>query len=527
MKLSDTYPRSEAGRSKTSADTHLVVVGLNYHSCPLTIREKFVIPDSCVAHALRALSNLPHVKEAVLLSTCNRTEVYAVVSDLNAGLGELESFFVSTQRIGDHGVIKPNFKLLREDVALHLFRVASGLDSLVLGEGQIMSQVKAAHRRALEAGTCGSYLDQVFKLALNCGKRVRSETSMGRRAVSVSSAAVELGRELLGKLAARNVLVIGAGRMAQICTKHLLSESGSSPVLMVNRSQDRLEQFAANNLPNLSRLNIKLSFDERHQLAAACDLVIVSTSAASHLLHVGELAKHLQPGKQLVIIDISVPRNVDPCVGDLAGVKLFHADDLAVIVNKNLAEREALVSEADLIVFSALDALHDWERSLVVAPTITDLRRKIESIRAEYLTKNDSSSDFEHLSRALINQILHHPTVQLKSTSDYQALRQQAEALRRLFNLDPLQSHCRAESVAMNQPLACQPEMSLVSAANLEADVNTAVAFSAVRSSGASPAILVGALAAQCPGRFENSDSESGSESVSGEKCARPAAEHA
>ncbi len=443
MKLSGPSPWSEEGHPiKASGNSHLVVVGLNYHSCPITIREKFVIPDSCVGHALRALAAMPHVNEAVVLSTCNRTEVYAVVSDVHAGLRELESFFTSTRGIGDHGGLRPNFKLLREDVALHLFRVASGLDSLVLGEGQIMSQVKAAHRRALEAGTCGTYLDSLFKLALNCGKRVRSDTSMGRRAVSVSSASVELGRELLGKLSERSVLIIGAGRMAQICAKHLLADSGPGPVLMINRTASRLEQFAENKLLNSHRLNARLSFDERYQVASACDLVIVSTSASSHLLKAEELKKNLQPGKSLVIIDISVPRNVDPEVGNLDGVKLYHSDDLAAIVNKNLAERESLVTEAERIVFSTLEALHCWERSLLVAPTITDLRKKIEAIRAEYLVKNESSGDFEQLSRALINQILHHPTVQLKSTSDYQVLRQQAEALRRLFNLDPLSPGC-------------------------------------------------------------------------------------
>ncbi|HEY9715384.1 MAG TPA: glutamyl-tRNA reductase, partial [Chroococcales cyanobacterium] len=162
--------------------THLVVCGLNYHSSPIAIRERFTIPDFCLGHALKALSHLPHVKEAAVLSTCNRTEVYAVVSNVEAGFREIDAFFASVQAVGDHGALKPNFRLLREDVAVHLFRVAAGLDSLVLGEGQIMAQVKNAHQKALEAGTAGPVLDCLFKMALGCGKRVRSETSMGRRA---------------------------------------------------------------------------------------------------------------------------------------------------------------------------------------------------------------------------------------------------------------------------------------------------------------------------------------------------------
>ncbi|MBI4533282.1 MAG: glutamyl-tRNA reductase, partial [Candidatus Melainabacteria bacterium] len=189
--------------------SHLVVCGINYHSTPLSIREHFTIPESCLSHALLSLKTLPHIKEASVLSTCNRTEVYAVVSEIQPGLHELESFFLSTQKIADHQLLRPNFKLLRDDAVVHLLRVSSGLDSMILGEGQIMSQVKAAHQAALEAKTAGPILDQVFKLALNCGKRVRSQTSMGRRAVSVSSAAIELAKTQLGNLRDRAVLIIG------------------------------------------------------------------------------------------------------------------------------------------------------------------------------------------------------------------------------------------------------------------------------------------------------------------------------
>src|ERR1700679_3715588 len=154
--------------------SELVVCGLNYHDIPVAIRERFTIPESCLKHALEGLKHFPHVKEAVLLSTCNRTEVYAVVSNVAAGWREIDAFFDSVQTIAHHGALKPNFRLLREDVALHLFRVAAGLDSMVLGEGQIMSQVKTAHQEALQAGTAGPIMDSLFSFALNCGKRVRT-----------------------------------------------------------------------------------------------------------------------------------------------------------------------------------------------------------------------------------------------------------------------------------------------------------------------------------------------------------------
>lgn len=427
---------------------HLVVSGINFHSTPIAIRERFTIPASCLKHALRGLSSLPHIKEAVVLSTCNRTEVYAVVSDVQAGLHEIDSFFTSTQAIADHEVLRPNFKLLREDVALHLFRVASGINSMVLGEGQIMSQVKAAYQAALDAGTASTVLDQLFKMALNCGKRVRSETSMSRRAVSVSSAAIELARDVIGSLKDKTVMVLGAGKMAQISVKHLLSEKGKGPVVLINRTAERIDNFLSNELPNRHRLKTGLSFDDRYSLATASDLLIVSTSAPEYLIELPELLARRSPNKELCIIDISVPRNVDPALKDVPGIKLFNADDLCDIVNRNLTERESLVGEAETIIMEALDNFHAWQRSLLVVPTIADLREKIEAIRLEHLAKShnlcassasaDGRQHLEEISRAIVNQILHHPTVQLKATRDYEILRQQAEALRTLFSLDPL-----------------------------------------------------------------------------------------
>jgi glutamyl-tRNA reductase len=433
---------------------HLVVCGLNYHNTPIAIRERFTIPQSCLGHALTALAKLPHVKEAALVSTCNRTEVYATVTNVQAACQEIATFFASTQGIVDHEVLRPNFRLLREDVALHLFRLASGLDSMILGENQIMSQLKTAHQIALSSGTAGPVLDYLFSSALTCGKRVRTETNMGKRAVSVSSAAIELGRTLLGSLKGRSSLVIGAGRMGQICAKVLLNEPAAGPVILLNRTQERIVNFTKNKLHNIERLQTSFDFEDRTRLAVAADLIIVSTGAPSFILNKKEFsaAREGNEHRQICIVDISVPRNVDPEIGTLPGVKLFHSDDLADLVQLNLAERETLIVDAEKIVFETLDELHAWQRSLLVVPTIAGLREKIEAIRQEQMAKSknknknacsdpDSSHDkqqVEEISRAIVNQILHHPTMQLKATRDYEILRQQAEALRTLFNLDPL-----------------------------------------------------------------------------------------
>ncbi|PWT97265.1 MAG: glutamyl-tRNA reductase [Candidatus Melainabacteria bacterium] len=441
--------------------TELVLCGINYHFVPVAIRERFTIPESCLGHALEALKRLPHIKEAAILSTCNRTEVYALVSDIQAGWEEIESFFTSAQTVIDHGALKPNFRLLREDVALHLLRVAAGLDSMVVGEGQILHQVKAAHQAALSSGAAGPMLDSLFKFAISCGKRVRSETSMGRRAVSISSAAVELGRELLGNLSGKSVLVIGAGKMGQICLKLLLCDNSGGSVFVANRSQERIDRFLNNNVRNLDRLKVIQDFGQRHLAATQADLVIVASSAAEHVLNFEALknARQKQGSKPpLKIIDIAVPRNVDPEIAQLEQVNLYNADDLSTIVNRNLAERESLVSEAEKIVFAILKDFQNWQRNLLVVPTIAHLREKIEAIRQAQMEKSCTTGqdtkgptdkeDLEEISRAIVNQILHHPTKQLKATSDYEILRQQAEALRVLFDLDPISTNQLSKSKA-------------------------------------------------------------------------------
>ncbi len=448
--------------------SHLIVCGVNFHFHPLAIREHLVIPDSCLKHGLRALAQFPHLSESVILSTCNRTEVYAVVSDISKGFAEIESFFRSVQQVTDHTDLSPNYKLMGDDVALHLMRVASGLDSMVLGEGQIMSQVKFAHQCALEAKTAGVLMDNLFKQALNCGKRVRSQTSLGKRAVSISSAAVEIAKDYFKE---RNVdfenlkvTILGAGKMAKICLKHMLSsKKAPKQIRVVNRTKRDLKDC----FQNLKRsdihaieVNETFNFEQRHEAVAQSDLVFVATSAHRHLLTSGEaekafaLASNYNETKCL-IVDISVPRNVDPELATIDGVTLKHTDDLAGLVNKNLEERRKVALEADEIIFDCLDEFASWQKARSVVPTITELKEKVETIRQAQLQgagsvefkalSREEIARLEEISQAIVNQILHIPMVNLKaaaSSSDLQALARQAETLRNLFNLDPLAKKC-------------------------------------------------------------------------------------
>lgn len=448
--------------------SHLIVCGVNFHFHPLAIREHLVIPDSCLKHGLRALAQFPHLSESVILSTCNRTEVYAVVSDISKGFAEIESFFRSVQQVTDHTSLSPNYKLLGDDVALHLMRVASGLDSMVLGEGQIMSQVKFAHQCALEAKTAGVVMDNMFKQALNCGKRVRSQTSLGKRAVSISSAAVEIAKDYFKErdvdFENLKVTILGAGKMAKICLKHMLSsKKAPKQIRVVNRTKRDLEDCFQNSKRSNCRVievNETYNFEQRHEAVAQSDLVFVATSAHRHLLTRGEAEKAfaLQSKSnetKCLIVDISVPRNVDPELATIDGVTLKHTDDLAGLVNKNLEERRKVALEADEIIFDCLDEFTSWQKARSVVPTITELKEKVETIRQAQLQgagsvefkalSSEEIARLEEISQAIVNQILHIPMVNLKaaaSSSDLQALARQAETLRNLFNLDPLAKKC-------------------------------------------------------------------------------------
>jgi len=336
---------------------------------------------------------------------------------------------------------------------------------MVLGEGQIMSQVKSAHQAALRAGSAGSVLDALFKSALTCGKKVRTQTGLSRRAVSISSAAVELTRKLMGGLESRSVLVVGAGRMGQICVKLLLSENENCNIYVTNRNQNKIKAMQEANVRNLDRLIIA-DFEERHHIAAKCNAVIVATSAHNFVINKEEMfeAKESLPQelakKDLHVVDMSVPRNVDPEISLIPNIAVYNCDSLEQIVKDNLAEREALTKDAEIIIFACLREFEHWQHTLFVAPVIAELRGKVEDIRQSYLrhsaganvsvelsqnqekTSNReqerASKQLDKVSRVIVNQILHKPTTRLKAVRDYRSLHQQIEALQSLFDLSPL-----------------------------------------------------------------------------------------
>lgn len=438
----------------------LILSGLNIHSAPLAMRERFAVAKGECAQALRRLAQSPSIEEAVILSTCNRAEVYAVVSDVRKGFLAIDEFFKvsgpgSSSRNDDE---RANFKLVREDVVLHLLRVAAGLNSMILGETQIMAQVKDAHRSALEAGTSGIILNKLFQLALNCGKVVRSKTAIGQRTVSVGSRSVELAEELLGGIDNKSIVVMGAGAMAQIFIKMLVKQDRNCNIFLLNRGKERVFDFLRgdDDLKNRDdQIDAGFSLEERYQLIRGADLVLVAACSSGYLLAKDRLAECVAVRhRPLFIVDISVPRNVDPAIADLDAVRLFYADDLACTVTENLAEREALVADAERIVFDFLDQYQQWQRSLVVVPTLAALHEKLTNAIAEQLarrskalssTSNDETSEDRmpvtserSVSKAIVNGVLHQAMVRLKAQSEVE-LERQAGALEVLFGLRGVQ----------------------------------------------------------------------------------------
>jgi|AGTN01.2.fsa_nt_gi glutamyl-tRNA reductase len=392
---------------------HLILSGFSYHRAPLAVRERYSVMEPEMSRALMTLKKKTCIEEVVVLSTCNRTEVYAVVTDVQEGFREIERFFSSF----DHQN-KPNFRLMYEDVALHLFRVASGLDSLIIGETQIVSQLKAAHRAALEANTAGRILNRMFDSALHCGKKVRSSTAIGRLSVSVSSAAIDLARRLLGTLKHKNVVVIGAGKMAQLCLKQLSKESTIGSITTINRNMEKVNKLADR------CSDTSVSFDDRYRLVADADLVLVAASSPDYILR-KVILEQLPPFRknQILIIDISVPRNVEPSINEIPYINLVHMDDLAQAAG-DPQERERLIAEAETIIFEQLAEFTNWQRTLHLVPVIVELRSKIESVRQEQLSRarirNGESrggsfeQDVDTVTRAIVNQLLHDSMVRMR-----------------------------------------------------------------------------------------------------------------
>ncbi len=392
----------------------LTLVGLSHHVAPVELREKVTLDLPAAAELARSLG------DAVCLSTCNRTELYLADVSESQAIGALE-------RLAGAPLDGVLYRLHEEAAALHLFRVAAGLDSLVPGEGEILGQV----RQAFDAVEPGPLLDRVFRQALAVGKRVRTETAIGESPASVSSASAALAAQVFGELEGRRVMLIGAGKVGELAASNLASR-GAQIAFVANRSPERGVELAR-------RFGAEpIALDQVAAQLGSVDVAVSSTSASELVLHAGDVpARRHRP---LFFIDIAVPRDLDPAIGTLDGCFLYDIDDLEAVVADTLAGRRAEAERAEELVAEAASSFRSWRASLDVVPAIASLRARAEEIRSAELAKVKVSDDerrtLESVTAQILNKLLHLPTIRMKEAAVSADGAVYADAVRHLFGLE-------------------------------------------------------------------------------------------
>ena len=428
---------------------HIAVVGLSHRTAPVEIRERLSIPEQSLEASLQRLRSDDQVLEASILSTCNRLEIYTLLRHPEDGIEAVGSFLsqvsgLSLAELGPH-----LFAYHHEEAVAHLLRVAAGLDSLVLGEGQILSQVKKMVRLGQEYRSVGPILNRLLTQAVSTGKRVRTETNLGTGAVSISSAAVELAQLKLGQakgleelvsLDQQQVAVVGAGRMARLLLQHLQSK-GCRAVVLLNRTVARAEALAAD-FPQLP-VQCRPLEDLDHCLST-CSLVFTSTAAEEPVISAGRLAG-LNRRSSLMLIDIGVPRNISADAGELGGVDSFDVDDLQEVVARNQEARREMAAEAEGLLREESRLFLEWWDGLEAVPLVNKLRLQLEEIREQELQKALSRMGpdlsarerkvVEALSKGIINKILHTPVTHLRAPQPRQQRHLAMKVLGELFEL--------------------------------------------------------------------------------------------
>src|SRR5437868_4906012 len=364
---------------------HLLLVGISHRTAPVDLRERIDFQTRGVAAALRALAARGSAREAVVVSTCNRAELYVACDEAGATRQDLVHFVSDFNGVASTDIAPHVYEVVDLDVARHLFRVAAGLDSLVVGEPQILGQVKEAHQAAVEQQAVGPLLNRLFHSCFAVGKRVRTETGLGSGAVSVSYAAVALARKIFGDLKGRNVVVIGAGEMGKLTALHMKTQ-GVHKMTIVSRTMAHAAQTAeaiggASAAP----------WDELDAVLGAGDIVITATGASAAILTKAHVEAIMRPrrNRPLFIIDIALPRDVEPAAGEIEQVFLYNIDDLQATVRENLARRASEVARAETIVAEEVDKFAAWLRSRGAIPTVVALRQRFEAIRRAELERLD------------------------------------------------------------------------------------------------------------------------------------------
>ena len=427
----------------------IVVVGLSHRTAPVEVREKLSIPDQSISESLKTLKACSDILEVSILSTCNRLEIYGLVKDKKIGISSIKEFLSNYSKVSFEDLNPHLFDFRQEEAVLHLMKVSAGLDSLVLGEGQILSQVKKMMRISQDNQSTGPILNRLLSQSVSAGKKVRSETNLGTGAVSISSAAVELAQLKIGQdhgldglvsLKAEKVLVVGAGRMSRLLITHLKSK-GCDKLTLLNRNIDRAVNLAGD-FPDLEIICKDLNeLDENISLSS---LVFTSTASEKPIIDLARV-ENISLNNKLKFIDIGVPRNISNDVKDHALIDSFDVDDLEEVVSRNQEFRQKIAKEAESLVKEERIIFLEWWASLEAVPVINKLRSDLELIRKEELQKALSrmGPDFsarerkvvEALTKGIINKILHTPVTKLRSPQSREERQASLKIVEKLFSL--------------------------------------------------------------------------------------------
>jgi len=420
---------------------NLTLLGLNHRTAKLELRERAAFPSQELPAALKRLTALPGIEEGLVLSTCNRVEIFSYGRPAAESVELLQTFLMQERLLSPAEIQDKLYHLTAKDAVRHLFRVASSLDSMVLGEPQILGQVKTAYGIALEAAAAGTYLHMLFQAAFRTAKRVRAETSIGEYSVSVSSAAVDLAGKIFGSLGDSSVLVVGAGEMAELAVRHL-SAAGAKTIRVANRSPEAAARLA------FQVAGTAVPFQDLIHWLSESDIVITSTGSAEVIVSraVAHSVIAKRRNRPIVFVDISVPRNVDPEISNIDNIFTYDIDDLGAVAEANLAERAREAADAERIVDHEVEAFCTRANAQDIGPIIADLQSRIEAIcRAElerYLKKSGPRNEREARELAgMVTRIagkISHPFIaQLKATHRDPARREHCwDAIRRMLTLE-------------------------------------------------------------------------------------------
>ncbi len=401
---------------------NILVIGLNHKTADVDVRERLAFNGPTLEDGLLKIAELPGIDEAIILSTCNRVEIYSNVKDTGNAFGAVKNFLSEFHGLDREALEKSLYIHKDREAVRHAFRVASSLDSMVVGEPQILGQLKDAFEFALGKKTTGIMLNRLMKKAISVAKRVRTETRIAENAVSISFAAVELAKKIFTDFSEKSFMLLGAGEMAELAAKHMMG-SGVREVVVANRTFERGCELA-------EEFNGRaVKFEDFPQEMIHSDIIICSTGAPVYVLHKEEMQRIMKERKQrpVFVIDISVPRNVDPAINDLDNVYLYDVDDLQGVVDTNILERKKEAEKAENIVEDEIESFQKWMASLDSVPTVVALRNKAESIKKEELERlinklpglgEKEKKAIEYMASAITNKLIHPPTAALKEDTE-------------------------------------------------------------------------------------------------------------